>query len=138
MKINNLKIKSTTENLKEIRAFIKNIAQISNFTKDTIDSIILAADEACTNVIRHAYKSDKTKDIDITTQSEPDKLTIKIRDYGIKPDLQRLENPPKEKLRTGRYGVVFIKTIMDEINYDLSPKKGTILTLTKYTNNERK
>lgn len=130
--MNKISIKSDPKNLKEIRCFIRSTAESSGFCKEDTDAIVLAVDEACTNIIRHAYNCDCTKDIIITTQTEKDKLTITLQDFGEKPDFSRLENPPKEKLRKGRYGVVFIKKIMDKAEYDTSSEQGTVLKLVKY------
>ena len=49
-------VKSSTDNLSLIRDFTKTAAADSGFPEDTIGKIILAVDEACTNVIKHAYK----------------------------------------------------------------------------------
>lgn len=127
-----IKIKSHTKNLKEIRSFIHGASSEHGFSKQEIDGIVLAVDEACTNIIRHAYNGNNTKDIIITTEASPEEFVITLQDFGKKPDLYRLENPPPEKLRKGRYGVIFMKKIMDKIDYDLSPEKGTILKLIKY------
>jgi len=51
-----LKVKSRTENLSEIRAFIKDFASSVGFKQDTIDNMTLACDEVCTNIINHVYK----------------------------------------------------------------------------------
>lgn len=127
-----IKIKSDTKNLKDIRSFIRKVTSENGFSKQETDGIVLAVDEACTNIIRHSYSGDNTKDIIISTEAYQDKLLITLQDFGEKPDLHRVENPPPEKLRKGRYGVVFIKKLMDKVEYDLSPEKGTILKLVKY------
>ena len=57
-------IKSNTRNLKDIRSFVRGIAQEGGFGSKDIDGIVLAVDEACSNIMRHAYKGDLEKDID--------------------------------------------------------------------------
>ena len=52
-----LVIKSKTENLSTIREFVSENANDAGLSKEEIDDIILAVDEACTNIIKHAYKS---------------------------------------------------------------------------------
>ena len=47
-------VKSTTANLSKIREFMKETAHECGFSDDVIGKIILAVDEACTNIIKHA------------------------------------------------------------------------------------
>ena len=49
-------VKSSTNNLSRIREFIHDAAKQCGFDTKTIGKITLAVDEACTNVIKHAYK----------------------------------------------------------------------------------
>jgi serine/threonine-protein kinase RsbW len=51
-----LRIKSKTENLSEIRDFVSGNARAAGILEATVENIILAVDEACTNIIKHAYK----------------------------------------------------------------------------------
>ena len=123
--------KSDTKYLKDIRTFISMVTNKAGFSKEDNDNILLAVGEACTNVMRHAYCGDTTKDIIINCEEDKEKLTISITDFGKKPDVSKLECSHKEKLRRGGYGVICIKSIMDDVSYDLSPEKGTILKLIK-------
>ena len=48
-----LSVKSTTDNLAQIREFMKEAALESGFSEDVTGKIVLAVDEACTNIIKH-------------------------------------------------------------------------------------
>ena len=54
---NKLIVQSRTENLSKIRDFVSNKASESGISNDEVENIMLAVDEACTNIIKHAYKS---------------------------------------------------------------------------------
>ena len=61
-----LKIPSQTDNLEIIREFVGRVASKVGFNEDDLNKIELAVDEACANVIKHAYQKDqKSKPIDI-------------------------------------------------------------------------
>lgn len=130
-----MNIKSDPANLKKVRSYIEKSAQEAGFSQLDTHNIVLAVDEACTNIMRHSYKGDKSREISISIDSVPDKITIILRDFGIKPDMEKIKHKPKNKIRQGGYGTILIKKIMDEVRYDTSPEKGTILTLVKYKNN---
>ena len=79
-----LVIKSKTENLSTIREFVSENANDAGLSKEEIDDIILAVDEACTNIIKHAYKSFPDGEIIIAIDYTKKKFTIKF--YGYKCD----------------------------------------------------
>ena len=118
-----LNIPSRTDNLEIIRDFIIGIAKKFGFDDDGINEIELAVDEACANVIKHAYNYDENKKIDITVETNSSKLTITISDQGRGFDPGRLESPEQrlQKHARGGLGIALIKKVMDEVSFDLHP-----------------
>src|SRR5690606_23036590 len=47
---------SSTRHLEEVRRFVEMCCQEARLSADTVEQFKLAVDEACTNVIKHAYK----------------------------------------------------------------------------------
>ena len=89
----NLKIPSQKDNLEIIRNFISAIARKVGFKDEDVNKIELAVDEACTNVIRHAYEDDETQNIDIAIKIDFQKLDAHARapvDFTWQPDAQFL------------------------------------------------
>ncbi len=134
-----LLIKSKTDNLAVIRDFIKSAADQSGFSEDTTGKIILAVDEACTNIIKHAYKNSPEGNIIIKIKFNDPKFSISITDEGSHFDPNKVPEPNlreyyKEK-RVGGLGVFLIKKLMDEVNYStLSGNKNQVI-LVKYLPN---
>ncbi len=131
-----LTVKSTTDNLAVIREFIKNSAIESGFSNDTISKISLAVDEACTNIIKHAYKFSPDREIKILTQFNDSKLTIRITDNGNKFDPNLIPEPNLKEYhrqkKVGGLGMFLMKKLMDEVQYNtLSGNKNQVV-LVKY------
>ena len=85
-----LVIKSRTENLSSLRDFISDNANNAGLSTDDIDDIILAVDEACTNIIKHAYKSVPDGEIQSGTPSIPHKQWLRVhRVLPMLPDLKK-------------------------------------------------
>jgi serine/threonine-protein kinase RsbW len=130
-----LVVKSKTENLSKIRAFIQGIASTVGFTNESIDNMILAVDEACTNIIKHAYKSYPDGEIIIKVKYESKKLIITIVDYGKtfmpelvpEPDIQEYYRQHK----VGGLGMYLMKTLMDDVKYISVPGKYNQVLLSK-------
>jgi serine/threonine-protein kinase RsbW len=138
LKKDKLEIKSRTENLAEIREFINSAAADSGFSKETIDNIILAVDEACTNIIKHAYKYFPDGKIILTLKTDKNTFTIDIIDYGKSFEPGLVPNPDLKKYfdekRVGGLGMYLMKTLMDDVKYISVPGKFNQVSLTKNIN----
>ena len=136
MKQKSIQIESRTERLVEVRDFISQAAQELGFNDEQVSKIALAVDEACTNVIKHAYKFDPSQKIRISVKANKDAMEISIIDNGkqFNPDEVR---PPdmKEYLshyRKGGLGVYLMKSLMDKVEYNITPGVKNEVRLTKY------
>jgi serine/threonine-protein kinase RsbW len=140
-KENKLIVKSRTENLSVIRNFICDFTSDMGFSTEAIDNIMLAVDEACTNIIKHAYKSYPDGEIIIKLESSGNKLTITIIDYGAsfapdsvpEPDLRKYYKQHK----VGGLGMYLMKTLMDDVKYVSVPGKYNQVLLSKSLNSAR-
>ena len=104
-----------------------------------MNKIELAVDEACANVIEHAYNKEyREKQIDIAVRIEYQKLTIVVTDQGKGFDPSKLELPNMREylaeMRVGGLGVFLMKTLMDEVNYTFNPGVKNQVSLIKYLN----
>ncbi len=116
-----LKIPSRTDNLEIIRNFVSGVARKVGFDKDDVNKIELAIDEACTNVIEHAYQCDESCNIDIAIKIDFKKFTIIVTDRGKSFTMQDVELPDMKsylaELRVGGLGIYLMKQLMDEVKY---------------------
>lgn len=128
---------SSTENLQKVREFVADSARIAGFGDDDVYKMELAVDEACTNVIKHAYRNDHSKEIDIQLLTENDKFIIVIEDSGIEFRESEYHEPvlaESVKLRKrGGLGIHLIKSFMDEVKFQRLGNKN-ILQMTKLIN----
>lgn len=133
-----MNIKSRTENLSAIRDFILETATEAGISPEVLDDIVLAVDEACTNIIKHAYKYFPDGEIIIKVEYSKNKFTIKIIDHGAsfnpdlvpKPDIKEYY----KQRRVGGLGIYLMKTLMDEVKYLSVPGKYNEVLLTKNLN----
>jgi serine/threonine-protein kinase RsbW len=115
------KINASTENLAEVREFVSKHANAHGFTKENISDIRLAVDEACTNIIKHAYKYDKSKVVSIELEFEDDKIIVVLTDHGVGFNPDSYEKPSLteqiRKKKRGGMGVHLMKNLMDKVIY---------------------
>ena len=138
MKKDKLEITSRTENLAEIREFINTAASETGLSKDAIDNIILAVDEACTNIIKHAYKYFPDGKIILNLKIDKKSFTIEIIDFGKSFEPALVPNPDLQKYfnekRVGGLGMYLMKTLMDDVRYNSFPGKYNQVLLSKNIN----
>ncbi len=138
LKKDKLEIYSRTENLAEIREFIHSAAVNAGFSKEAIDNIILAVDEACTNIIKHAYKYIPDGKIILNLRADKKTFTIEIIDYGKSFEPGLVPNPDLQKYfdekRVGGLGMYLMKALMDDVRYTSVPGKFNQVALTKNIN----
>ena len=137
-----LKIPSQTDNLDLIRNFVAGIAKKVGFNAEDVNKIELAVDEACTNVIEHAYHHDENKNIDIAIKIDYQKLSVVVTDKGMSFRMEEVEMPDMKsylaELRVGGLGVYLMKTLMDEVDYQSQPGVKNEVRMVKYFLKEKK
>ncbi len=125
-----LSVKSSTDNLSIIRDFIKNTALSLGYSNAIIGNIILAVDEACTNIIKHAYKYSPSGDIQIELNRINNKFIITILDNGIEFDPNLIPEPDIKEYykqrRIGGLGMYLMKKMMDEVVYSKYKNKNQV------------
>lgn len=135
MKTKKLRVKSKTENLSLIRDFISTSAFDAGVPADFVENIILAVDEACTNIIKHAYKSSPEGELIIKTKSTPSHFLISITDFGHTFEPDSIPEPDLQKYyrqkRVGGLGMYLMKTLMDDVKYVSIPGKYNEVLLSK-------
>jgi serine/threonine-protein kinase RsbW len=130
-----LHVPSSTENLALIREFVTAVGTQAGFTDDEVVRLELAVDEACTNVIEHAYGHDITKEVVVRATFDNEELRIDVVDTGRGFDPLALPQPPLEQLvaerRSGGLGLQVIKRIMDQVSYEMIPGQKNELHMVK-------
>lgn len=118
--------------LKIIRAAVASICEIAGFCPDDVHNIVLAVDEACSNIIKHTYGGPTDEQIHAKIFISYDRFEIRLRDFGKKIDIKQIKPRKLEEIRPGGLGVHLIKTVMDEVEYSNQFDKGNQVTLIKY------
>lgn len=123
------------ENLAEIDRFVADAAELAGFDSDTAYQVRLAVDEACSNIIDHAYGGEGPGVIECTRRVRSGHLTIVLRDYGQPFDPRAVPEPDLEsdleERTAGGLGLHFIRHLMDEVAFDFETGHGNVLTLVK-------
>jgi len=137
-----LTILSTATHLPIVRAALEKMCEAIGFDADCVGRIVLSADEALANIIKHAYKGadDKPIEIELSPLGEGPAggLRISIRDYGQYVDRSHIRSRDLDDVRPGGLGVHIMTHCMDELEYRPADGGGTVLTMVKQIRSCRK
>lgn len=116
-----ISVQASTKHLAKVRDFVAKHATEFGFKKQDVADIRLAVDEAYTNIIKHAYKNDDHKSVDIELGYNSNEFWISLLDTGDAFDPSNYSKPDvrkkiKEKKRGG-VGVYLIRKLMDDVEY---------------------
>lgn len=130
-----LQVPSSTENLALIRDFVTNVGRQASLDEREIGKLELAVDEACANVIEHAYGHDHTKEVTVRAIFDEDALRISVIDTGSGFDPGDVKQETLDQLiherQSGGLGLRLIKNLMDEVHYEIVPGEKNELHMTK-------
>jgi len=129
-----LTVSSDLANLKTIIKFVTEAARKANFDEKDVFAVQMAVDEACTNIIVHAY-ADAPGDIHLTCGVKSGECTITIRDHGRSFDPGSVPPPDLtgdlEERRVGGLGLHFMRELMDELHFSFDPVEGNQVVMVK-------
>lgn len=127
-----IEINSDPKMLCVLRAAIGEICKLGKFEHDDCTKIILAVDEACSNIMKHAYRGKIDKPITATFSLTSKMMEISLHDFGVSVDVKKIRSRELDEVRPGGLGVHIMKTIMDKVEYRNGTKNGNFLILKKY------
>jgi serine/threonine-protein kinase RsbW len=123
------------ESLAKIREFVSKIAQDAGLNEADVYAVELAVDEACSNIIEHAYGKESVGDILCTCEESNGGLKIVLHDHGKPFDPKKIPEPdlslPIKRLKPGGAGLYLMRKMMDEVTFEFNPVSGNTLTMIK-------
>lgn len=120
-----MELPSNPDTLCVVRNALEQLAQTLGFPEAECRAVVLAVDEALTNIIRHAYQGKAHQPIEISfrrIQAPQDgasrsALEIVFEDRGVRVDAKKLCGRDLEDVRPGGLGLHFIKECMDAVEF---------------------
>lgn len=130
------------EKVQQVCRFVAQGAVKAGLSEKAVFCIELACDEACTNVIEHAYGGEGIGDIKVSWEVVGSQFIITIFDHGrafdpaqvpipvIPSDSHISEADLMHNLREGGLGIHFMRKLMDDVHFHFDAR-GNTLTLVK-------
>lgn len=116
-----LALPARPENIGLVRHVIGALAEALTLPPRVVEDIRLAVTEACSNVVRHAYRGTDGP-IEVMIQPEPGRMTVVVADHG----LSILPNPASDG---PGLGLPLIAALADALEIEHSPETGSRLSM---------
>ncbi len=135
--VQRLTVPGRFEYLAQIAEFVTRAAREAGLNDDDVFHVEMAVDEACSNVIEHAY-AEFVGDIELTCAvPEAGRLDIVIHDHGLPFDPDSVPEPNVsdgahlDAMQEGGLGLYFMRKLMDEVQFRFEPEHGNTLYMSK-------
>ncbi len=104
---------------------VRSIVEKEGFTDKQLLHIEMITEEACLNVIQHAFEPGETGHFDLILIRQPGRIVIAIEDQGLPFDHTELESG------TGGLGMRLMRGLADEVKFYSMGKRGKRVELIK-------
>jgi anti-sigma regulatory factor (Ser/Thr protein kinase) len=122
-----ISLKAKLEFIPATIEFINNIASKFGLTAADAQKLELVVEEACVNVVEHAFDPGEDGKFDIVIKRKPGAISISVEDQGLPFDYRKFENRRESGL-----GVVLMKAFTDEVYFHNLGKQGKQVELVKH------
>ncbi|MEP7074582.1 MAG: ATP-binding protein [Acidobacteriota bacterium] len=128
-----LKLPSRIESVDESAVFAEKVARDWGYGDDILSAIDLAVRESVANAVKHGNKFDEEKQVEVAFTDLADGLELSVRDFGPGFDIAGIPDPtnPENLLKVNGRGILFMRTFMDEVEWEKADGGGMIVKMLK-------
>jgi serine/threonine-protein kinase RsbW len=128
-----LKLPSKIESVDESAVFAEKVARDWGYGDDILSAIDLAVRESVANAVKHGNRFDEEKQVEVVFTDASDGLHLSIRDFGAGFDLETIPDPtnPENLLKVNGRGILFMRTFMDEVEWEKADGGGMVVKMLK-------
>ncbi|MFM8394622.1 MAG: ATP-binding protein [Acidobacteriota bacterium] len=109
------------------------LTNMAGFDEEAVYWINMAVRESVANAVEHGNQYDPNKAVDVTFNLSTEHLHVTVRDRGEGFDPANLPDPldPLNLLNPAGRGILYMRTFMDQVDYQLHPEGGMVVTMAK-------
>ncbi len=131
-----LELDSNPAQLPGLRASMREFCIQHRWSEPQVGEIVLALDEAVTNIIRHGYDGASGRKIlmdaaMVDSPAREEQLEVRLRDFGRQVDPAEIRGRQLADVRPGGLGVHIMRAMMSEVEYRHADGGGMLVILRK-------
>ena len=132
LKTDATRLEAEAQSLQRMRRWLEARLLTYGLAPGLREQLVLAVNEACMNIIQHAYADSMEGEIRIKLAMHADRLVIELEDDAPCIDPSTVKPRGLDELRPGGLGVHFIREILDEVAFLPCGDPGNRLRLIKW------
>lgn len=123
-----IELPSRIESVEEAAVMADEFAKTCGFGDEMMFAVDMAVRESVANAVKHGNKFDESKKVEMTLADKPEGFEITVRDYGAGFSVDDIADPtdPDNLLKTNGRGLLFMRSFMDEVQWE-NPADGGLL-----------
>jgi len=118
-----LRTSASVGELRGIREAVREAVESCGATPECAADVVMAVDEACQNVIRHAYGENPGGAIELEIERCGEELVVSLRDFAPEVDPEEVKPRDLDEIRPGGLGTHLIREMMDSADF-VRPETG--------------
>ena len=118
-----LRIEASVDQLRRIRGAVREAVESCGCSAECAADVVMAVDEACQNVIRHAYREDPGGAIELEIKRCGEDLVVYVQDSAPAVDPKEVKPRDLDEIRPGGLGTLLIREMMDSAEF-IRPRSG--------------
>jgi anti-sigma regulatory factor (Ser/Thr protein kinase) len=130
-----LRLRAVLENVPVATECVAAIGRAAGLEDQVLYQIQLAVDEACANIVEHAYHDLEAGDMELVCSLGDGAFTVRVRDWGRGFDPNSVEVPnvgaPLEERSLGGLGLFLVRQMMDSVQFRFDAERGNELVMVK-------
>ncbi len=128
-----VRVPARPDRLRLVRAAVEQAARFCQADQAWTSDLVMAVDEACQNVIRHAYGArNESGDIVIDFVLDGGALEVHLMDFAPPVDPEKVKSRDLGDVKPGGLGVHLIRSVCDDARFVTPPPGvGNLFKLTK-------
>jgi sigma-B regulation protein RsbU (phosphoserine phosphatase) len=103
--------------LRLVRDQVKGVAEEVGIAAKTGSEIVMAVNEACMNIMQHAYKGDVSGEIILEMHCSEEEVEVHLKDFAPPLDPSKVRPRDLDDIRPGGLGTFFMQEMMDDCRY---------------------
>ena len=127
-----LRFAADPKRLRNVRQRVQVLAEQLGCTKKHVAELVIAVNEACMNIMQHAYAGNKAGTIVLEIRRRGPELEVVLTDFAAPVDLPNITPRALHEIRPGGLGTHFMQVSMDELSYGhLAGEAGNYVRMIK-------
>lgn len=131
-RILDMRFDSAADQLQGVRHAVRRAICGLGFSSDELNCLVLALNEACMNIIQHAYGPQCRGEIILEIFADAEAVTFRLTDFAAPVDKCCIKSRDLADIRPGGLGVHLMNQVMDLVDFRNDPEGiGNILVMRK-------